>query len=62
MSHDENVLAAFEFHDDGFEADDHITIRFSSWVAVVVLVFVAGDKVLWVAVLDFLVRETIAHA
>jgi hypothetical protein len=59
---DDDVLAALEFHDDGLQADDHVAIRLTAAVAVVVLVFIAGGEVLRVLLGNFLVGEAIADA
>lgn len=62
MRHDQDVLAALQFHDDGFEADDYVPVRLPSQVAVVVLVLVAGGEVLGVALFDLGVGEAVANA
>ena len=62
MRDDYDVLAAFEFHDYGFEADDDVAVGFTAAVAVVVFVVVAGFEVFRVAVGDFLVGEAVADA
>ena len=36
VGYNHDILAAFHFHDDRFEADDHIAVRFAALVAVVV--------------------------
>ena len=59
---DDDVLAALEFHDYGFEADYHVAVGFTAAVAVVVFVVVAGAEVFGVAVGDFLVGEAVADA
>lgn len=59
---DDDVLAALEFHDDGLQTDDHVAVRLTAAIAVVVLVFIAGGEVLGVLLGDFLVGEAIADA
>lgn len=55
VRHNQNVLATFQFHNDWLQANNNVTVRFSAGIPVVVLVFVAGNKVLGVTILDFLV-------
>lgn len=62
MRHDDDVLAAFQLHDDGLEADHDVAVGLPAPVAVIVFVVVARAEVFRVAVFDFLVREPIAHA
>lgn len=52
MGDDQDVLAAFQLHYNRFESNDHVAIRLSPKVAVVVLVFVALCEVLGVLLLD----------
>ena len=59
---DDDVLAPFELHDDGFEADDDVAVGLAAPVAVVVLVVVARLEVFRVAVRNVLVREAVADA
>lgn len=61
VSHNENVLATFQFHYDWFQADDHVTVRLATTVSVVVFILITGRKVFGVAVFDFLVGQAIAH-
>lgn len=42
---DNDVLAAFQFHNDWFQTDDNVAVRFTSSVSVVVLIIVACLKV-----------------
>lgn len=62
MRHDDDVLTAFQFHDDGFETDDHISVGLPAAVAVIVLIVIAGFEVFGVAVRYFLVGKAIADA
>ena len=62
VRHDDDVLAPFQLHDDGFEADDDVAVGFPAPVSVIVLVVVARFEVFGVAVGDFLVREAVADA
>lgn len=62
MGDDEDILTALELHDDWLEADNDIAIRLAAAVSIVVLVFVAGSKILGIAVFDLLVRQTITDA
>lgn len=62
MRDDENIFAAFQFHDDGFETDDHIAVALAAAVAVVVLVLIASLEILRILVGDLLVRHTIADS
>ena len=59
---DDDVLAPFQLHDDGFEPDDDVAVGFPAPVAVVVLVVVARLEVFRVAVRNVLVREAVADA
>lgn len=61
VRHDQDVLAALQLHDDGLEADHHVTVRLAPAVPVVVLVLVAGCEVVGEPVLDLLVREPVAY-
>ena len=62
VRHDDDILAAFEFHDDGFEADDDVAVGFAASVTVVVLVVITGAEVFGVAVGYFLVGERVTDA
>lgn len=62
VRHDDDVLAALQLHDYGFEADDDVAVAFAAAVPVVVFVVVAGAEVFRVAVGDFLVGEAVADA
>lgn len=62
VRHDEDVLAAFQLHDDGLEPDDHVAVGFPAPVAVVVFVVVPRSEVFGVAVRNLLVGEAIADA
>lgn len=59
---DDDVLAALQLHDDGFETDDDVAVGLAAAVAVVVLVLVAGLEVLGVLLGDLLVGQAIADA
>jgi len=59
---DDDVLAALEFHDDGFEPDDDVAVTLAASVAVVVFVVVTGPEVFGESVFDFLVGEAVADA
>ena len=61
MRDDDDILAPFQFHDDGLQADDYIAVGFTTTVAVVVFVVIAGFEILRVTVGDFLVGEAVAH-
>lgn len=60
MRDDEYVLAAFELHDDGLEADDHIAVALATAVAVIVLILVARLEIFRVLIRNFLVRQPVA--
>lgn len=62
MRHDDDILTAFQLHDDGLESDDHIAIGFPAAVAVIVFVVVSGFEVFGVLVGDLLVGEAVACA
>lgn len=55
MRDNNNILAALQFHDDGFQPDDDIPIRFAPAVAIVVFVVVTRAEVFRVLVCDFLI-------
>lgn len=59
---DEDILRPLQLHDDGLEARHHVGVGLAAAVAVVVLVGVAGGKVLGELVLDVLVGEAVADA
>lgn len=60
MGDDDHVLAALELHDDGLEADDDISVRLTTAIAVVVFVFVSGRKVFGIPFRNLLVCQAIA--
>jgi len=62
VGHDEDVFAALEFHDDGFETDHNIAVRLPAQVTVVVLVIVAGLEVVGIPLFDLGVGEAVANA
>lgn len=45
MSNYQDVFLSFQFHDDGFQSDDDVSVRFATSVAVIELVVVAIRKV-----------------
>ena len=62
MRHDDDVLAAFQFHDDRLKSDDDVTIGFSAAVAIVVFIVVSSFEIFGVLVRDLLVGEAVAGA
>lgn len=62
VRHDEDILAAFQFHNDRLESDDHVAVGFSAPVAIVVFIVVSRLEVFRVVVRNLLVREAIADA
>ena len=62
MRHDDDILAAFQLHDDGLKSDDHVAIGFSAAVAIVVFIVVSRFEVFGVAVRNLLVRQAVANA
>lgn len=60
MGDDEDILGSLELHDNGLEADDHITVRLPATVPIVIFILVPSHKVLRVHVLDLLVCHTVA--
>ena len=62
MGHDDDIFAAFEFHDDGLESDDHVAVGFPAQIAIVVLVVVSSFKVFGVLVRNLLIGQPVAHA
>lgn len=60
MGDDDHVLAPLQFHDDGLEADDDISVRLATAIAVVVFVLVSGRKVFGIPFRDLLVGQAIA--
>ena len=62
MRHYDDIFAALQLHDDGFEADHHVAVALPASVAVIVFVVVAGAEVVGVLVGDFLVGEAVADA
>ena len=61
MGHDDDVLAAFEFHDDGLESDDDVAVGFPAQVTVIVLVVVARFKIFRVPVRNLLIGQAVAQ-
>ncbi len=62
MCHDNDVLAPFQLHYNGFETNDNVAVGFASAVAVIVFVVVAGAEIFRVAVCDLLIGEAVADA
>ena len=62
MRHDDDVLTAFQFHDDRLKSDDYVAIGFSASVAIIVFIVVSRFEIFRVAVRNFLIREAIADA
>ena len=67
MCDDENVLTTFELHDDGFKANDHVSIGFAASISIVEFVFITGCEVFGEVLFDFSIlrpqvsMETIAE-
>lgn len=57
MRDNDYVFAAFQFHNNGLEADNDIAVRLPPTIAVIVLVFIAGSKVLRVSLRNLLVGQ-----
>ena len=62
MGHNDDVLTALQFHDDWFQANDNIPVRFSSAITVVVLVFVSSCEVIRILLGNILVSEPVAKS
>lgn len=62
MGDDENIFASLEFHNDGFQTNDHVAVRLSASVSVVILILISGLEVFRVLVLDFLVCKAVTDA
>ena len=62
MRHNDDILAALEFHDDGLQPNDDVAVAFAAAIAVIVFVVVAGAKVFRVLIFDFLIGEAVADA
>ncbi len=62
MRHDDDVLAAFQFHDDRLQSDDDVAIGFSAPVAIVVFVVVSRFEIFGVSVRNLLVGKAVADA
>lgn len=62
MGDNQDVLAALQLHDNGFQPDDDVTVRLAAKIAIVVLVLVALFEILGVFLFNLRVRETIADA
>ena len=62
MRDNDNILGSFQLHDDRFQANHNITIRFAAAVPIVELVLVTLNEVFRIHVLDFLVRHAVANA
>ena len=62
MRHNDDILAPFQLHDNGFKPYNHIPIALPAPVAIIVLVVVSRAEVLGVAVGDLLVGEAVADA
>ena len=56
VRHDDDILTAFQFHDDRLESDDYVAIGFSTPVAIVVLIIVSRFEIFRVPVRNLLVR------
>ena len=62
MRHDDDVLTAFQFHDDRLKSDDYVAIGFSAPVAIVVFVVVSRFEIFRVSVRNLLVGKAVADA
>lgn len=62
MRHDEDILTAFQLHDNWLKSDDHVAIGFSATVAIIVLIVVSRFEIFRVLVRNLLVREAVADA
>jgi hypothetical protein len=62
MRDNQDIFAALQLHDNGFQADHDVAIRLAAEIAVVVLVLVALRKVFGVFLFDLGVREAVADA
>ena len=62
MRHDDDILAAFQLHDDRLQSDDDVAIGFSAPVAIVVFIVVSRFEIFRVLVRNLLVREAVADA
>ena len=62
MRNNQYILRPLELHDDGLQPGHDVGVGLAATVAVVVLVGVAGGKVLGELVLDFLVGEAVTDA
>lgn len=59
MRDDDDILAAFELHDDGFQANDDVAIALAAPVPIIILVIISGPKILRVAIRNLLIRKPI---
>ena len=62
MSNDYNVLGTFNLHDNWLKANNDIAIRFTTAVAVIVLILITRFEVFWILFLNLLISQTVANA
>ncbi len=59
MTNNKDVFLPFKLHDDGFQPDDDISIRFSTSVTIIEFVLVSTFGVFGVSFGDFFISHTV---
>lgn len=62
VSHDDDIFAPLQLHDDGFKAYDNVSVAFATAIPVVVFVVIPGLEVFGIPLLDLGVGKTITNA
>lgn len=62
MRHNDDILTAFQFHDDRLKSDNYVAIGLSAPVAIIIFIVVSRFEIFRVFVRNLLVRETVADA
>ena len=62
MCYNNYILTTLELHDDWLKTNNHVTIRFTATVTIVVFVVITGRKVFRVGLGDFLICQPVTNA
>lgn len=61
MGDNHNILATLNFHDYRLKADNNVAVALAALVAVIVFVVIASFEIVWIALLNLLVRQSVAN-
>lgn len=62
MGDNQNILGAFELHNNGFQTDHDVTVGFTATISIVVFVVIAGLEIFGILFFDLGVGKTVADA